>query len=115
MNFPDMRPIGRGIGTGGFAILLALALVIAAGGKPCRAQSPKPGGQSAASAAAGASAAAAASAAGPKAQIVNPVYNFGTVLEGQHVNHSFTVRNIGTKDLILNGVKTSCGCTAAAP
>src|ERR1700674_4993772 len=110
MNFPDMRPIdmrpiGRGIGTGCFAILIAMALVIAAGGKPCRAQSPRPAGQS------GASAAAGASAAGPKAQVVNPVYNFGTVLEGQHVNHSFTVRNIGTKDLILNGVKTSCGCT----
>ena len=109
MNFSHLRPTARGTGIGGFAIVLALALVIGAGGNPCRAQSPKPAGQS------GVSAAAEASGAGPKAQIVNPVYDFGTVLGGQHVNHSFTVRNIGTKDLILNGVKTSCGCTAAAP
>lgn len=115
MNFHDMRPISRGIGIGGFAILIALALAIAAGGNPSWAQSSA--GQSGASAAVGASAAGpkAQPAEGPRAQIPNPVYNFGTVLEGQHVNHSFTVRNIGTKDLILNGVKTSCGCTAAAP
>ncbi len=54
-------------------------------------------------------------AAGPKAEVVNPVYDFGTVLEGQRVTHSFAIRNAGTKDLIINGTKTSCGCTAAAP
>jgi hypothetical protein len=47
--------------------------------------------------------------------VLNPVYDFGTVLEGDRVAHSFTIKNIGTKDLIISGVKTSCGCTAAAP
>jgi predicted RNA-binding protein with TRAM domain len=52
---------------------------------------------------------------GPKVEIVKPVYDFGTVMEGEHVTHSFTIRNVGAQDLILSGVKTSCGCTAAAP
>ena len=51
----------------------------------------------------------------PKVDIVNPVYDFGTVLEGQKVAHAFTIRNAGKKDLIISGVRTSCGCTAAAP
>ncbi len=95
-----MTLISRNLGIRVFAILLALAA--AAGAGPCWAQSSNPAAQAAAS-------------SGPKAQVVNPVYDFGTVLEGQHVTHSFAIKNLGTKDLILNGVKTSCGCTAAAP
>ena len=95
-----MRLTSRKIGICVFAMLLAAAG--AAGLRPCWAQSSNPAAQTGAP-------------SGPKAQVVNPVYDFGTVLEGQHVAHSFTIKNLGTKDLILNGVKTSCGCTAAAP
>lgn len=51
----------------------------------------------------------------PKAQLVNPVYNFGTALEGSMVTHNFKIKNVGKGELLLRGVKTSCGCTAAAP
>lgn len=60
-------------------------------------------------------AAGASSGAQPKVEVVNPLYDFGTVLEGQRVLHTFIIKNVGTKDLVLSGVKTSCGCTAAAP
>jgi uncharacterized protein DUF1573/flagellar associated PapD-like protein len=98
-----MRPkiLGAGIG-----ILVSMLAIELAGQGRCWAQSAAPGAQSAASSAA---------VAGPRVQMLNPVYDFGTVLEGQHVTHSFTIKNIGAKDLILSGVKTSCGCTAAAP
>jgi uncharacterized protein DUF1573/flagellar associated PapD-like protein len=57
----------------------------------------------------------AASGPQPKAEVLNSVYDFGTVLEGQKVVHTFTIRNNGKKDLIISGVKTSCGCTVAQP
>jgi hypothetical protein len=93
-----------------FISTAAAALLIAtAGASSGLAQTPAPASQSAAKSA------PKAPAGGAKAQVVNPVYDFGTVLEGQHVVHSFAIRNVGTKDLILSGVKTSCGCTVAAP
>lgn len=58
---------------------------------------------------------AAAPAAGPRVKVVDSVYNFGTVVQGSHVKHSFAIRNAGTKDLIITGVKSTCGCTVAAP
>jgi Protein of unknown function (DUF1573)/HYDIN/CFA65/VesB-like, Ig-like domain len=51
----------------------------------------------------------------PKAQLLNPLFNFGTALEGQMVNHTFKLKNVGKGELLIRGVKTSCGCTAAAP
>ena len=91
-----MRPISFRVGLGALVALLTVGVV---GREQCWPQT----------------AAHAGAAAGPKVQIVNPVYDFGTVMEGEKVAHTFTVKNVGTKDLILNGMKTSCGCTAAAP
>lgn len=51
----------------------------------------------------------------PKAEVLNPVYSFGTALEGTMVTHNFKIKNVGKGELLLRGVKTSCGCTAAAP
>jgi hypothetical protein len=51
----------------------------------------------------------------PKIQVENPVYDFGTALEGTPVNHTFKIKNVGKGELLIRGVKTSCGCTAAAP
>lgn len=59
--------------------------------------------------------AAPAAAAAPKIVIDHPVYDFGTALEGQFVTHTFHIKNAGNADLLLNGLHTSCGCTAAAP
>jgi hypothetical protein len=51
----------------------------------------------------------------PKVQLLDPLYKFGTALEGHMVNHTFRIKNAGKGELIIRGVKTSCGCTAAAP
>lgn len=51
----------------------------------------------------------------PKIQVLDPVYDFGTVLSGPPVHHTFKVKNAGGGELIINRVQTSCGCTAAEP
>ncbi len=42
-------------------------------------------------------------------------HNFGDVYKGEKVSHRFRFTNAGTDDLVIENVKTSCGCTAAAP
>jgi Protein of unknown function (DUF1573)/HYDIN/CFA65/VesB-like, Ig-like domain len=51
----------------------------------------------------------------PKILVENPLYDFGTALEGTMVNHTFRIKNVGKSTLIIRGTKTSCGCTAARP
>jgi len=51
----------------------------------------------------------------PKVQVTNPLYDFGSALEGKMVDHVFKIKNVGQSELLIRGVKTSCGCTAAAP
>ncbi len=38
-------------------------------------------------------------------------YNFGTVIQGEKVSHSFVFKNNGDGNLIISNVKASCGCT----
>lgn len=40
-------------------------------------------------------------------------YNFGTVIAGEKVSHSFVFKNNGKGNLVISNVKTSCGCTAS--
>lgn len=40
-------------------------------------------------------------------------HDFGTVSGQETVEHVFTIRNTGAKDLNIQRVQTSCGCTAA--
>ncbi|MDX9703613.1 MAG: DUF1573 domain-containing protein [Candidatus Auribacterota bacterium] len=40
-------------------------------------------------------------------------WDFGTITEGDIVEHSFTLENNGTADLIISQIRTSCGCAAA--
>ncbi|MGA7872583.1 MAG: DUF1573 domain-containing protein [Candidatus Binatus sp.] len=51
----------------------------------------------------------------PKAAVTNPLYDFGTALEGTMVKHTFTIKNTGQGYLDIRGVKTSCGCTTGSP
>jgi hypothetical protein len=44
-------------------------------------------------------------------QLIDSLYNFGTVKEGEEVTHSFTFKNIGTKPLVIMTAQASCGCT----
>jgi Protein of unknown function (DUF1573)/Flagellar-associated PapD-like len=59
--------------------------------------------------------AGATTAGTPKAEVGDRVYDFGTVLNAVPVAHVFKIRNAGTGTLIIGGVQTSCGCTAAKP
>lgn len=38
-------------------------------------------------------------------------FNFGTVIQGEKVVHSFVFTNTGNGNLIISNVKASCGCT----
>jgi len=52
-------------------------------------------------------------ASGPKIQLDEEVFNFGSVKQGARVTHEFKFKNLGDADLVITDVKTSCGCTAA--
>jgi hypothetical protein len=41
--------------------------------------------------------------------------DFGTVNEGEVIEHEFLFTNTGKSDLIIRKIKASCGCTTAAP
>jgi type II secretory pathway pseudopilin PulG len=43
----------------------------------------------------------------------NYTYDFGDIGPQQKVEKTFSIKNIGTKDLIIEDVSSSCGCTAA--
>jgi hypothetical protein len=45
--------------------------------------------------------------------VSNASYDFGTIPQGQKVEHIFIVKNIGDVPLSIKGIRPSCGCTAA--
>ena len=51
--------------------------------------------------------------ADPRLELPQPVFAFGTVERGAHVEHTFTLRNTGAAELRIEHVKSSCGCTVA--
>ena len=57
----------------------------------------------------------AAPTVGPKAQIVfkEVRHDFGTIKQGEKVEHVFEYTNAGQAPLILSNVQTTCGCTAS--
>jgi len=46
-------------------------------------------------------------------QLIDSVYDFGKVKQGEQVKHSFTFKNTGTKPLVVQDAHPSCGCTVA--
>jgi hypothetical protein len=48
----------------------------------------------------------------PKIEIENPNFDFGTITEGDKVEHIFKFKNTGKNDLYVIDVKPSCGCTS---
>src|SRR5919198_1171592 len=51
--------------------------------------------------------------AAPQLVVEQPVYSFGTILQGKKVEHTFILKNAGDAPLQIKQVKPSCGCTAA--
>lgn len=54
-----------------------------------------------------------AAAAAPRLGVDKEVFDFGTILQGEKVETIFRLRNDGDAPLLVDRVKTSCGCTAA--
>jgi hypothetical protein len=50
---------------------------------------------------------------GPRIQFDSENFDFGNVKQGKVVNHAFKYTNVGDETLIIRGVRTTCGCTAA--
>ena len=44
-------------------------------------------------------------------QLIDSVYNFGTVTEGEKVTYNFRFKNAGGKALVISSTSASCGCT----
>jgi len=51
--------------------------------------------------------------AAPAIHVVQPVYDFGSVIEGIAVAHTFVLQNTGDEVLEISGIRASCGCTTA--
>lgn len=51
----------------------------------------------------------------PKVEFENMTFNFGTINQGDVVDHTFKFKNLGKNDLVIRKTKASCGCTAIAP
>jgi len=47
----------------------------------------------------------------PKFKFEGTSFDFGVLVEGEKVAHSFKYKNVGKSDLIISSVSTTCGCT----
>jgi hypothetical protein len=52
-----------------------------------------------------------AATAGPAITFEESKYDFGSVVQGGVVDHTFKFRNTGTAPLIISNIGVSCGCT----
>ncbi|MBD2770005.1 DUF1573 domain-containing protein [Hymenobacter sp. BT664] len=78
-------------------LLLALSLTAAA--YSAQAQASKPADK------------AAGTVAGPAITFEESKYDFGSVVQGGTVDHTFKFKNTGTAPLIISNIGVSCGCT----
>ena len=53
-------------------------------------------------------------AEGPQITFAEESHDFGDIVQGTKVEHTFKFENTGTEPLILSNVLTTCGCTASA-
>ena len=51
------------------------------------------------------------SAASTTVQIIDSVFDFGKVTDGEVVEFSYRFKNIGSQPLIISNASASCGCT----
>ena len=52
--------------------------------------------------------------AAPEVHVEEPVYDFGSILEGFAVSHAFIIQNTGDETLVIERVTATCGCTTTA-
>ena len=51
--------------------------------------------------------------AAPKLMVPEPGFSFGSIVQGDKVNHVFPIANNGDSPLNIQRLSASCGCTAA--
>lgn len=51
--------------------------------------------------------------AAPQIKVEQSMYNFGTLVQGKKLDHTFVIKNIGDAPLKINHIRPACGCTAA--
>ncbi len=56
---------------------------------------------------------AAMAATVPEIAVEKPVFEFGTIAQGEKVEHTFVLKNRGSAPLTIKNTRTSCGCTVA--
>jgi hypothetical protein len=44
-------------------------------------------------------------------ELIDSVFNFGVINEGEKVSYNFRFKNVGNKSLIIINASASCGCT----
>jgi len=49
----------------------------------------------------------------PKIRMIDNVYDFGELNEGDTITHKFKFQNIGKRDLYILDTRSVCGCTVA--
>lgn len=49
--------------------------------------------------------------ASPKIEFKEKLFDFGVIVQGDTVNHTFTFENVGMADLKILSARGSCGCT----
>jgi hypothetical protein len=54
-----------------------------------------------------------AAAPAPVVRVEPDAFDFGRALPGRSLRKEFTLRNAGDAELVIDGVSTTCGCTAA--
>ncbi|MBC6611329.1 DUF1573 domain-containing protein [Hymenobacter sp. BT507] len=78
--------------------ILLLALSLSMAGVAAQAQTVAPAN-------------AQAKVAGPNIQFEESKYDFGSVAQGDIVEHTFKFKNTGTAPLVISNIGVSCGCT----
>lgn len=54
---------------------------------------------------------AATTKAGPQIKFAEEKYDFGSIKQGDIVDHVFKFKNTGTQPLVISNIGVSCGCT----